>query len=293
MNNPQVVNTVPQTQANPLLGMRRPIQNAEEGSNNENECYIGCMTCCGAVCNTVCFPCCLVCGCNRVVVRQGEAGIMLRNGRFYKSLPPGLYMINNCLYTVTIISVKSRVASNSHNQLITKDNMTVTLGIYVNYEIEDPYAASLGVLQLDSAILNIAQGKLKNRVSTLKFQDLLKSSSKVNEYLKQSMADDLVNIGIIVINAEVTSIMMSNELTLSMAQVAISERDKEAQIRMAKTDLETSKLANEAAAILKDQQNSLDLHFFETIKNVAKSWNETVITADGMLYIPKNLTKKH
>lgn len=201
-------------------------------------------------------------------------------------------MINTCLYTVTIISVKSRVASNSNNQLITKDNMTVTLGIYVNYEIEDPYAASLGVLQLDSAILNIAVGKLKNLVTGLKFQDLLKSSSKVNEFLKQALEEELSHIGIVVCNTEVTSIMMSKELTLSMAQVAISERDKEAQVRMAKTDLETSKLANEAASILKDQQNSIDLHFFETIKQVAKSMNQTVITADGMLYIPKNLTRR-
>lgn len=292
MRNPQTVNLVgQQQQANPLVGMRRPIEN-QGGSNNENEGYIACMTCCGATFNLLCFPCCLVGGCNRVMVRQGEAGIMLRNGRFYKSLPPGIYMINTCLYTVNIITIKSRVASNNNNQLITKDNMSVTLGLYVNYEIEDPYAASLGVVNLDIAILNIAAGKLKTLVSGIKFQELLKSS-KVNEFLKQSLVEELSHIGIVVCNTEVTSIMMSKELTLSMAQVAISERDKEAQVRMAKTDLETSKLANEAAAILKGQQNSIDLHFFETIKQMAKGNNQTVITADGMLYIPKNLSKKH
>lgn len=264
---------------------RRPLSN-QQGVNNENEGFICCQTCCGAMCNFVCFPCCLVCGCNRVIVKQGQAGIMMRNGRFDKSLPPGIYMINTCLYTVNIISVKSRVAVHPGNQLITKDNMSVTIGIYVCYEIHDPYAASIGVLQLDGAILTIATGKLKYFISLLRFQDLLRSSTVVNSKLKEALVNDLNAIGISVTNCEVTSIVMSRDLMTSMAQVAISERDKEAQIRLAQTDFETSKLANEAASILKDQQNSMDLHFFDTIKQVAKSFNQTVITADGMLYIP-------
>ena len=273
-----------------LLGnMRRP---ADEGQNNENEGLIMCQSCCGAVFNALCFPCCLCGGCNRVTVKQGEAGLMIRNGRFYKSLPPGIYIINTCLYEIRHISVKSRVAQHNGNNLITKDNMSVSLDIYINYEVKDPFVATIGISQLDGAISTIASGKLKYIISVMKFQELLRSSAKINGLLKQALENDLGGLGISVFNAEVTAINMSKELMLSMAQVAISEREKDAQVRLARANLETSKVANEAASILKDQQNSMDLHFFDTIKHVAKSWNETVITADGMLYIPDKYTQK-
>lgn len=273
-----------------LNGMRRG--QVDQGQNNENEGFIMCQTCCGEVMNFLCCPCCLCGGCNRVVVKQGEAGLLLRNGRFHKSLPPGIYIINTCLYEIRHISVKSRVALNRGSHLITKDSMTVSLDTYVNYEVKDPFVATIGILQLDGAISTIATGKLKYVVSSMKFQELLKSSTKINGLLKQALEEELGHLGITVYNVEVTSINMSHDLMLSMAQVAISERERDSQVRLAKANLETSKVANEAASILKDQQNSMDLHFFDTIKHVAKSWNETVITADGMLYIPDKYTQK-
>lgn len=275
-----------------MIGNIRKRALGDQGDNNENQGFVCCQTCCGSLINCIFFPCCLVCGCNREIVKQGEAGLMLRNGRFHKSLPPGIYIINKCLYEVRHISIKSRTVRHYGINLITNDNMSVSLSIYVNYEIKDPFVATIGISSLDGALNSIATGKLKYVISRLKFQELLRSSAKINAALKQALIDDLRHVGVVIFNAEVTEIKMAKDLTLSMAQVAISERDKDAQIRLAKANLETSKLANEAASILKDQQNSMDLHFFETIKHVAKSWNTTVITADGMLHIPDHLIRK-
>lgn len=196
-------------------------------------------------------------------------------------------MINTCLNTVIKTSIKSRVAAQRGSQLLTNDNISLNIDYFVAYEIIDPYSALIGLAQLDSAIGTIAAGKLKAIVSSLPFQSLLKSSLTINSSLKSALDADLSALGIQVTAAEISAIILSNELTLSMAQVAISERDGEAQYRLAQANLDASKFTNEAASILKENQNSMDLHFFETLKTIAQKWNETIITADGMLYIPK------
>lgn len=270
---------------NPLLMNRRPA--GSQAANNENEGYIMCQACCGNCMLYTCFPCCLVCGCNKVVVRQGEAGLMMRNGKFHKSLPPGIYLINSCLYTVNVMSIKSRVVRQNNSQLITADNMSIMLDFYVSYELSDPYYAAMGLHQVDAAIITIAAGKLKSLVSALKFQQILVTSHDLNSNLRNAIEVELAQLGITINSAEVTAIILSKELTMSMAQVAISERDRLAQVRLAEANFESSKITNEAAAILKENNSSMDLHFFETLKHIAQKWNQTIITADGMLYVPK------
>lgn len=210
---------------------------------------------------------------------------MMRLGRFHKALPPGIYQINTCLYNVNVISIKNRVVAD-HSQLLTSDNMTISCEYYVCYEIADPYTAAVGLHMIDSAIKTIAGGKLKQIISSSRFQDLLRSSHNAGKALKESMENELQPLGLVVTGAELSSIIMSKELTMSMAQAAIAERDKTAQVKLAQANLEASKFTNEAASILKENQNSIDLHFFDTLKHIAGKWNETVITADGMLYVP-------
>jgi erythrocyte band 7 integral membrane protein len=276
------------TAPNLLLTQKRPT--GSQGVNNENELYIGCQSCMGSILNIVCFPVCIAGGCNKVIVRQGEAGIMSRMGRFYKALPPGIYQINTCLYNVNVISIKNKVVTDG-SQLITSDNMTITCAYYVCFEIADPYTAAVGVDMIGSAIKTIAAGKLKQIVSSSRFQDLLRASQNAGKALKESLENDLQPLGVVVTGAELSSIVMSKELTMSMAQAAIAERDKTAQVRLAQANLEASKFTNEAAAILKENQNSIDLHFFDTLKHIATKWNQTVITADGMLYVPMTARK--
>lgn len=275
---------------NPFLLNQKPA--GSQAVDNENANFVCCQECCGNCLNFGCFPCCLVCGCNRVTIHQGNAGIMMRNGRFYKSLPPGIYLINSCLYTVTTISVKSRVVVQRGTQLLTTDNMSVNLHYFVNFEILDPYSASRGLAQVDMAVLTIAGGKLKAIVSSLKFQDLLRGSMSINKALREALHAELEGVGIHVNACEVTNIILSAELTMSMAQVAISERDRLAQIKLADANFEASKYTNEAASILKDNQSSMDLQFFETLKSISQNWNETIIAADGMLYLPNKAKGK-
>lgn len=271
--------------AQPQINLPKPNNGIED---NENDTVVCCLTCCGGCINFVCCPCCLATGGNRITIRQGEAGLMMKNGKATKNLPPGIYVYNTCLYKILVISLKNRVASQKRVPLLTSDNVSIFVDFYITYEILDPFSGSVGLAQLDNAVGTIANGRLKNLISGMKFQEILKSSEATNKSLKNVISDELQKFRMVVRSTEITSIILSNELTMSMAQVAISEKDRHAQVALSKGNIEVSKLTDKAASIMKENSNSINLHFFDTINNIAKKGTQVVVTADGMLSIPKN-----
>ena len=61
-------------------------------------------------------------------------------------------------------------------------------------------------------------------------------------------------------------------------------RDKEAQLLIAKANRDTSVMYAKAADIMKGNNDSVQLRYFETLKDIASDWSNTVILPNGMLY---------
>lgn len=253
---------------------------------NQTDGIIACQACCGSTLNFLCCPVCVACGCNKFSVSEGEAGIISRQGRFVKSIGPGTYMTNSCAYEYKTIQLHNRIASSNGITLLTSDNVTVSIGFFVGYQIIDPFCGSFGVYQLDSAIIMIASAKLKEVVSMNTFQSLLRMSQDINDIMKESLLNDLKSVGLEITSCAISRINISKQLMLSMAQAAIAEKDSQSKKMLAQADLDASKFTTEAAQILKQNSSSMDLHFFQTIEHIAKGWNQVVIAADGMLYVP-------
>jgi hypothetical protein len=65
-----------------------------------------CAKCCGSVAMCFCCPCHLVCGGNSITINQGQAGILTSFGKYEKTLPPGFYRIDSCVYQVKVVTTK-------------------------------------------------------------------------------------------------------------------------------------------------------------------------------------------
>jgi hypothetical protein len=67
---------------------------------------IGFYKCCGNCTKTCCLPCNVCTGGNTTTVPQGYAGIMLSFGLYIKTLGPGFYYYNTCLYQIKLVNIK-------------------------------------------------------------------------------------------------------------------------------------------------------------------------------------------
>lgn len=94
------------------------------------------------------------------VVRQSEVYIIERLGKFHKAADAGLTIIIPFIDTVrSVVSLKQQTMDVQPQEVITSDNVTITIDTVVFYKVIDPAKAVYEIQSLKK-VLNIYQLQL-------------------------------------------------------------------------------------------------------------------------------------
>lgn len=72
----------------------------------------------------------------------------------------------------------------------------------------------------------------------------------------------------------------------AMSQAAITKKQAESKKITAEAEVKGSKLLKQAGEIMNKNKSSINLKYFETLRDVSRQWNHTVVLPDGMVYVP-------
>lgn len=167
---------------------------------------VACHSCCGGVCMTVCFPCALVCGgCGySITVDQGEAGIMTSFGKYVKTLSPGFYYINTCLYQVKKISMKLTTTQMAIASVQTSDGLTISVNGYISYKCQDPFLMAYAVANIDFLIKDLATGILKRLINKNTFRTILLKKQEIAREIQKKLSKYMAQGGVIIPFSDIT-----------------------------------------------------------------------------------------
>ena len=102
------------------------------------------------------------------IVRQAEARVVERLGKFHRVLNSGVHFIIPIFERVgDIVSLKERVADFEPQSVITKDNVTMHIDTVVYFQVTDPKLYTYGVDRPINAIENLTATTLRNIVGEL------------------------------------------------------------------------------------------------------------------------------
>lgn len=246
---------------------------------------LACFQVCGTVKNTICFPCNILTGGSTITINVGEAGIMIKKGIYEKTLKPGFYYYNDCLYNIIKISLKVQTIPLSGSSLITSDGLSVGIGGFISYKIVNPYLAHYAIQNIGAVLNGMSAGILKNIVGGNSFQALMKNKDEVAGRIGKQLNEAMIRGGVEIPFVDITSIIMPPDMREAMSRAAIAKRQAGAKRIAAKAEVESSKLLKKAGDIMNQNKNSVNLKYFETLKDIAAGWNHTVILPDGMVYV--------
>ena len=249
----------------------------------ENGGYKSCLTCCGG-CQVKCQFLCAVCGCGPIkVIEQGSVGLKLRFGKYVSKLKPGMYTFNPCSEVIQVIDMRAQVLDVGNQSLLTKDNVTLYVDAYVNFRVTDPEKATFKVVDYMSMIRFFTQGVMKTIIAEHTLTDILVKRKEIEGKITQIIDEKTDQYGLKVFNIETQKIQLPVEMDRAMAAVAESQKQSEARLIDAKGNLESAKIFKDAADILGENEISLQLQYFETLKFIAAEKNKTIIVPDSIL----------
>ncbi len=177
------------------------------------------------------------------IVTQFEKGLVERFGRFDRMVDPGLRLIFPFIERIRRVDMREQVVDVPPQEVITKDNVVVTVDAVIYYEATDPVKLQYNVGNFILAATKLAQTNLRNVVGDLDLDAALTSREVINAKLRQILDDATDKWGVRVVRVELQRIEPPADVTDAMHRQMKAERDRRAQV----TEAEGGK----AAAILR------------------------------------------
>jgi regulator of protease activity HflC (stomatin/prohibitin superfamily) len=164
------------------------------------------------------------------IVRPYQRGLVERLGKYKATREPGLQIILPFIETMQLIDMREQVVDVPPQEVITSDNVVVSVDAVVYYEATDPQRLVYNVADFFTAITKLAQTNLRNVIGDLELDRALTSRDQINTQLREVLDDATDKWGVRVVRVEIQRIDPPPEVVSAMHAQMRAERDRRATV---------------------------------------------------------------
>jgi len=170
------------------------------------------------------------------IVQQYEKGLVERLGRYDRTLDPGLRIIIPFIEKIRPVDMREQVVDVPPQEVITKDNVVVTVDAVVYYQATDPVKLKYNVANFILAATKLAQTNLRNIVGDMDLDSALTSRDTINAQLREILDEATDVWGTRVVRVEIQRIDPPPDVTQAMHRQMKAERERRAVVTEAEGD---------------------------------------------------------
>lgn len=211
------------------------------------------------------------------IVPEYQRAVIFRLGRVIGAKGPGLFILIPIIDRMVKVDLRTVTLDVPTQDIITKDNVSVSVDAVVYFRVVDPVRAIVEVENYLYATSQIAQTTLRSVCGAVELDELLSEREKLNLQLQEIIDRQTDPWGVKVVAVELKRIDLPEELRRAMARQAEAERERRAKIITAEAEYQAAQKLADAAQILASQPLALQLRYLETIQNVVSKPGNTVL----------------
>jgi regulator of protease activity HflC (stomatin/prohibitin superfamily) len=212
-----------------------------------------------------------------IVANQWERGIVLRLGEFRGIRGPGLFFIVPVIDRVRVVDMRVLTHHIREQEVITRDNVPVTIDSVLFYRITSPEDAVMKIQDYSFAMAQLAQSALRDVVGGMTLDELLAEREQIAKQVEQHVETDSREWGLHVTGIRLQDIDMPDELKEIMSRQAGAEREKRATITKAEGDKLAAENLAAAATIMSASPGAMQLRTLQTIDGLGPNDSNTVL----------------
>src|SRR3984893_15539749 len=121
------------------------------------------------------------------IVQQGQVGVVKRLGEYRRTHEPGLVVVAPFIDSLQRVDMREIPRPGDRQEVITKDNVVVTVNATIFTQIVDAKQALFSVANFDVAIDALARTALRSVIGTLSLDQALSERERINNDVQQQM----------------------------------------------------------------------------------------------------------
>jgi radical SAM protein with 4Fe4S-binding SPASM domain len=211
------------------------------------------------------------------IMKEYERAVIFRLGKYLKTKGPGLIFIIPLIDRPRKVDLRLVSIDVPRQEIMTRDNVPVTIDAVVYFKIIDPAAAIIVIQQIYQSTFLIAQSTLRNILGQAELDDLLSQQTKINRQLQEVISIYTAQWGIEIPIVEIKEVTLPEEMKRAMAKQAETERKRRALIICAQGEYQAAQTLAEAGKILSDNPQSLQLRYLETLRDLSVQKGSTIV----------------
>jgi regulator of protease activity HflC (stomatin/prohibitin superfamily) len=211
------------------------------------------------------------------IFREYERGVVFTLGRFWQVKGPGLVIIIPVIQQVVRVDLRTVVLEVPTQDVISRDNVSVKVSAVVYLRVIDPQKAIIQVVDYLNATSQLAQTMLRSVLGKHQLDDMLAEREKLNTDIQMALDAQTDSWGIKVANVEIKQVDLTESMIRAIARQAEAERERRAKVIHAEGELQAAEKLFQAAKILSQEPQAIQLRYLETLTVIGADKNSTII----------------
>ncbi|TAN12033.1 MAG: slipin family protein [Burkholderiaceae bacterium] len=210
------------------------------------------------------------------ILREYERGVIFLFGHFQAVKGPGIIVLIPIMQQMVRVDLRTIVMTVPPQDVISRDNVPVKVDAMILYRVIDPEKSVIQVEDAPEATSQLAQTTLRSVLGQHELDEMLAEREKLNHDIQTILDQHTDAWGIKVSNVEIKQVDLDDSMVRAIARQAEAERQRRAKVINAEGEAQAAQKLMEAAQILMQQPQSIQLRYLQTLVEIAGDKSSTI-----------------
>jgi regulator of protease activity HflC (stomatin/prohibitin superfamily) len=213
------------------------------------------------------------------LLQEYERAVIFRLGRARKELAsPGVnFLLPWGIDRARVVDVRTKAIQIPPQEVITHDNISISVDAVVYASVASPSHAILEVEQFMPATLQLAATTLRAVLGKMDLDEILAHRDRINSEIRTILDTRTEQWGVEISAVEIKDIQLPREMQRAMARQAEAERERRAKVIAAEGEVQAASKLAEAASLIAAHPGALQLRLYQTLVEVAGQASSTIV----------------
>ena len=211
------------------------------------------------------------------VLPEYQRGVVLTLGRYTGTKGPGLVVLVPLAQRMTRVDLRVTVMDVPPQDVISRDNVSVRVNAVVYFRVMEPDKSVLKVADFFQATSQLSQTRLRSVLGQHELDEILSQRDSINHSLQKILDEATDPWGIKITNVEIKDVDLNETMVRAIARQAEAERERRAKVIHAEGELQASEKLRDAAGMLAQQPQALQLRYLQTLASMSSSGQASTI----------------